>query len=81
MSETSTLISCTGKITRAELAQMPTPPATNTHIPIPHIGVVECFPDPMSSNAASGGVQVPWPPFQSCEGAVGRPGLATSEPL
>jgi hypothetical protein len=44
MSETSTLISCTGTITRAELAQMPTPPATNTHIPIPHIGVVECFP-------------------------------------
>ena len=25
MSETSTLISCTGKITRAELAQIPTP--------------------------------------------------------
>ena len=26
MSETSTLISCTGKITREELAQVPTPP-------------------------------------------------------
>ncbi len=31
MSETSTLISCTGKITRAELAKLPTPPATETH--------------------------------------------------
>ncbi|MFZ0860475.1 MAG: hypothetical protein WAN18_07315 [Candidatus Sulfotelmatobacter sp.] len=41
MSETSTLISCTGKITRAELAKLPTPPATETHIPIPHITVVE----------------------------------------
>lgn len=41
MSETSTLISCTGKITRAELAKLPTPPATETHIPIPHIAVVE----------------------------------------
>ena len=30
MSETSTLISCTGKITRAELAQIPTPPSTAT---------------------------------------------------
>jgi hypothetical protein len=28
MSETSTLITCTGKITRAELANVPTPPAT-----------------------------------------------------
>lgn len=41
MSETSTLISCTGKITRAELAKLPTPPATETHIPIPHAAVVE----------------------------------------
>jgi hypothetical protein len=40
MSETSTLISCTGKITRAELAELPTPPATETHIPIPHTAVV-----------------------------------------
>lgn len=40
MSETSTLISCTGKITRAELAKLPTPPATETHIPIPHAAVV-----------------------------------------
>jgi hypothetical protein len=34
MSETSTLISCAGKITRAELAKLPTPYATETHIPI-----------------------------------------------
>ena len=48
MSETSTLISCTGKITRAELAQMPTPPATNTHIPILHIAVVETLVETLS---------------------------------
>src|SRR5216684_4051164 len=41
MSETSTLISCNGKITRAELVNLPTPPATETHIPIPHAAVVE----------------------------------------
>ena len=41
MSETSTLISCSCKITRAELAKLPTPPATETHIPIPHAAVVE----------------------------------------
>ena len=41
MSETSTLISCTGKITRADLANLPTPPATATYIPIPHAAVVE----------------------------------------
>jgi len=41
MSETSTLISCTGKITQAELAKLPTPPATETHVPIPHAAVVE----------------------------------------
>ena len=40
MSETSTLIPCNGKITRAELANVPTPPATTTHIPIPHLAVV-----------------------------------------
>jgi len=43
MSETSTLISCNGKITRAELAQLPTPPSTATHVPIPHAGVVEAL--------------------------------------
>ncbi len=41
MSETSKLISSSGKISRAELAQIPTPPATPTHIPIPHLEVVE----------------------------------------
>ena len=41
MLETSTLISGKGKITRAGLANVPTPPATETHIPIPHALVVE----------------------------------------
>ena len=41
MSETSTLIPSNRKINRSELANVPTPPATTTHIPIPHIAVVE----------------------------------------
>jgi hypothetical protein len=44
MSETSTLVSYSGKISRAELAQIPTPPATPTHIPIPHSEVVDRKP-------------------------------------
>ncbi len=48
MSETSTLISYSGKISRAELAQIPTPPATPTHIPIPHIEVVETLAETLS---------------------------------
>lgn len=48
MSETSTLISCTGKISRAELAKLPTPPATETHIPIPHAAVVETLIETLS---------------------------------
>jgi len=48
MSETSTLISCTGKITRAELAKLPTPLATTTHIPIPHAAVVETLVETLS---------------------------------
>ena len=48
MSETSTLISCTGKITRAELANLPTPPATETHIPIPHAAVVATLVETLS---------------------------------
>jgi hypothetical protein len=48
MSETSTLIACTGKITRAELARVPTPPATTTHVPIPHLTVVEGLVDTLS---------------------------------
>ena len=43
MLETSTLISCTGTITRAELANVPTPPSTATHVPIPHASVVEAL--------------------------------------
>ena len=45
MSETSTLISCTGKITRAELAQITTPPSTLTDAPIPRAAVVEALVD------------------------------------
>ena len=48
MSETSTLISCTGKITRADLAKLPTPRATATHIPIPHAAVVETLVETLS---------------------------------
>ena len=48
MSETSTLISYSGKISRAELAQIPTPPPTSTHIPIPHIEVVETLVETLS---------------------------------
>jgi hypothetical protein len=53
MSETSTLISCTGKITRAELAQIPTPPSTATHVPIPHAAVVEALVDTLSHRQIS----------------------------
>src|ERR1700692_3201876 len=48
MSETSTLIPCGGKITRAELANVPMPLATTTHIPIPHLAVVEGLVDTLS---------------------------------
>jgi hypothetical protein len=48
MSETSTLISCTGTITRAELAKLPTPAATATHLPIPHTAVVETLIETLS---------------------------------
>ena len=48
MSETSTLISYSGKISKAELAQIPTPPATPTHIPIPHAKVVETLAETLS---------------------------------
>ena len=48
MSENSTLISYNGKITREELAQVPTPPATETHQPIPHHRVVEALVESMS---------------------------------
>jgi Domain of unknown function (DUF932) len=48
VSETSTLISYSGKISRAELAHIPTPPPTPTHIPIPHIEVVETLVETLS---------------------------------
>jgi hypothetical protein len=53
MSGTSTLISCTGTITRAELAQVPTPPSTATHVPIPHAAVVEALVDTLSHRQIS----------------------------
>jgi hypothetical protein len=53
MSETSTLISCTGKITRAELARIPTPPSTSTHVPIPHAAAVEALVDTLSRRQIS----------------------------
>jgi len=48
MSDTSTLISNNGKITRAELAKLPTPPAIATHLPIPHTAVVETLVETLS---------------------------------
>lgn len=48
MSETSTLISYSGKISKVELRQIPTPPATPTHIPIPHIEVVDTLVETLS---------------------------------
>jgi hypothetical protein len=49
MSENSTLIfSYNGKITREELAQVPTPPATETHQPIAHHRVGEALVESMS---------------------------------
>ena len=48
MSETSTLISYSGKISRAELAQIPTPLATPTHVPIPHIAVADTLIETLS---------------------------------
>ena len=53
MSETSTLIPCTGTITREELAQVPTPPSTPTHVPIPHAAVVEALVDTLSHRQIS----------------------------
>ena len=53
MSGTSTLTSCTGTITRAELAQVPTPPSTATHLPIPHAAVVEALVDTLSHRQIS----------------------------
>src|SRR5271167_3784067 len=60
MSETSTLISCAGKITRSELAQVPTPPSTATHVPIPHAAVVEALVETLSHRQISV-VREEWP--------------------
>jgi hypothetical protein len=43
MSDTSTLIAYDSKITRQELAHIPTPPATATHQPVPHHQIVEAL--------------------------------------
>jgi hypothetical protein len=43
MSETSTLIAHEGKITREQLATVPTPAPTETHRPIPHHEIAEAL--------------------------------------
>jgi hypothetical protein len=48
MSETGTLISYNGKITREELARVPTPPGTTTHRPVPHHEIVEALVETLS---------------------------------
>jgi hypothetical protein len=48
MSENSTLISNSGKITREELAQVPTPPGTITHRPVSHHEIVEALVETLS---------------------------------
>ena len=48
MLETGTLISSNTKIGRAELAQVPTPAATETHRPIPHHDIVEALVETLS---------------------------------
>lgn len=86
MSETSTLISYSGKISRAELALIPTPAATPTHVPIPHIKVVETLVETLSlrhigvvaeefavssDNMEMFGVLDLEPSFEGCRFAVG----------
>jgi hypothetical protein len=48
MSEIGTLLSYGGKITRKELAQVPTPAATATHRPVPHHEIVEALVETLS---------------------------------
>src|SRR5438270_891392 len=44
MSETtSTLLSCGGKLTREQLALVPTPPGTTTQRPVPHPEVIDAL--------------------------------------
>ncbi len=47
MSE-STLIAYEGKITREQLALVPTPPATATHHPVPHHEIVQTLIEALS---------------------------------
>ena len=47
MSE-SVLIASTAKLTRQELAAVPTPPSTATHRPVPHVEVVEALVETLS---------------------------------
>ena len=50
MSETSTLIGYSGRtIGREELTLVPTPPATETHRPIPHHEIVQALVEPSVS--------------------------------
>ncbi len=42
MSE-STLLASTAKLTRQQLADVPTPPGTATHRPVPHAEIVEAL--------------------------------------
>ena len=60
MSETSTLIAYDSKITREELARVPTPPATATHQPIPHHQIVEALLESLifrANRRDSGGIR------------------------
>ncbi len=44
----ASLSPCTAKITRAELANVPTPPPTATHVPISHLAAVEGLVETLS---------------------------------
>jgi len=44
----ATLLSSTGKISRAELSAIPTPAATTTHRPIPHVEIVQALIETLS---------------------------------
>jgi hypothetical protein len=41
--EQSTLLAYEGKLSREQLALVPTPPATATHKPIPHVEVINAL--------------------------------------
>ena len=47
MSE-ATLIASTAKLTRLQLADVPTPLGTATHRPVPHVEVVEALVETLS---------------------------------